>query len=290
MVGEVRVESIASKNSMRSAVATLKRLGKTIALVPTMGALHEGHLALVRAAAERADVVVVSVFVNPLQFGVGEDFDRYPRKLDADRDQLRALGVDFLFSPSVEEMYGAGTQTTVVPGGVADRWEGERRPGHFEGVATVVMKLLNIVRPDLAFFGEKDYQQVAVVKNLVTDLDMGVRIVTVPTVRDADGLARSSRNVYLSADDRKVALAIPRALDAARAAIDSGERDMLALVSRSIESLKSAGVGVDYVAIVDPTSLEPVDTLGSGETARMLIAGDVGKVRLIDNAALVGRS
>lgn len=290
MVGETRVESFASKAGMRAVVADVKRLGKTIALVPTMGSLHEGHLALVKAASERADFVVVSIFVNPLQFGQGEDFDRYPRSLEADRDQLRALGVDFLFSPSVEEMYGGRFQTTVVPGGVAERWEGERRPGHFEGVATVVMKLFNIVRPDLAFFGEKDFQQIAVVKNLVADLDMGVKVVTVPTVRDADGLAKSSRNAYLTPEERRVALAIPRAIDAARAAVDSGERDMLELVERALTSLRSSGVDPDYVAIVDPVSLEPVDTLAEGATARILVAGAVGTTRLIDNAELVAHA
>lgn len=279
------LERIGQKAIMRSAVAEVRRKGKTVALVPTMGALHEGHLSMMRAACSRADVVVASVFVNPLQFGEGEDFSAYPRDLETDRDLLKAAGVDFLFAPTVDEMYGTGADTAVVPGGVASRWEGERRPGHFEGVATVVVKLLNVVRPDLAFFGEKDFQQLSVVRRLVEDLDLGVRVVPAPIVRDVDGLALSSRNVYLSRDERARALAIPRALDAARAAVEEGERDMVALVARSIVMLEEAGLDPDYVAVVDPHTLEPVDVLETD--VRMLIAARSGSTRLIDNCALV---
>lgn len=279
------LERIGQKAIMRSAVAEVRRKGKTVALVPTMGALHEGHLSMMRAACSRADVVVASVFVNPLQFGEGEDFSAYPRDLETDRDLLKAAGVDFLFAPTVDEMYGTGADTAVVPGVVASRWEGERRPGHFEGVATVVVKLLNVVRPDLAFFGEKDFQQLSVVRRLVEDLDLGVRVVPAPIVRDVDGLALSSRNVYLSRDERARALAIPRALDAARAAVEEGERDMVALVARSIVMLEEAGLDPDYVAVVDPHTLEPVDVLETD--VRMLIAARSGSTRLIDNCALV---
>lgn len=279
------IERIAHKANMRAAIAEVRRKGMTVALVPTMGALHEGHLTLMRAACARADVVVVSIFVNPLQFGEGEDFETYPRKVENDRDLLRSVGVDFLFAPTVEEMYGADMDTAVVPGRIASRWEGERRPGHFEGVATVVSKLFNIVRPDLAFFGEKDFQQVAVTKRLSDDLDLGVKIVTIPIVRDSDGLALSSRNAYLSNEERSMALTIPRAIDAARAAVATGQRDMLALVEKTIACLEAGGVDPDYVAIVDPNTLEPVDVLV--DTARLLVAGRVGGTRLIDNCALV---
>lgn len=279
------IERISHKANMRAAIADVRRKGKTVALVPTMGALHEGHISMMRAACSRADIVVVSIFVNPLQFAEGEDFSRYPRQLEVDRDLLKAVGVDFLFTPSVEEMYGEGMQTTVVPGAIASRWEGERRPGHFEGVATVVTKLLTVVRPDLAFFGEKDFQQLAVVRHLVSDLDLGVKVVPVPVVRGGDGLALSSRNVYLSAEERAAALSIPRALDAARIAVENGERDMLSIVTGSLTALEAAGVDPDYVAVVDPATLEPVDVLVGD--ARMLIAARVGSTRLIDNCALV---
>jgi pantoate--beta-alanine ligase len=200
------IERIAGKGEVRSAVAEARREGRTIALVPTMGALHEGHLSLVRAARMRADFVVVSVFVNPTQFGPGEDFDRYPRRIDADLELLGDEGVDIVFVPSAESMYQDGTDIVVDPGELAQRWEGALRPGHFSGVTTVVAKLFNLVSPDLAFFGEKDYQQLRVIGRMARQLDFGVGVVGCPTVRDADGLALSSRNVHLSASERAAAL------------------------------------------------------------------------------------
>ena len=202
------IEQIASKDEVRSAIAEARREGKTVGLVPTMGALHEGHLSLVRAACARTDLVVVSIFVNPTQFGPGEDFERYPRQIEADLNLLDSEGVEIAFTPSVQGMYGDGPQVTVDPGPLANRWEGEVRPGHFDGMATVVAKLFNIVRPDLAFFGEKDYQQLAVIRAMVKDLAFGLEVAGMPIVREPDGLALSSRNAYLSPAERTRALAL----------------------------------------------------------------------------------
>lgn len=280
------MERVASKAEARRAAADARAEGKTIALVPTMGALHEGHLSLVRAACNRADYVVVSVFVNPTQFGPGEDYESYPRDLDADLQLLAAEGVDLVFNPSASVMYEPDASVTVDPGPLAERWEGEARPGHFTGVATVVTKLLSIVRPDLAFFGEKDYQQLQVVRRLVCDLDLGVTIVAAPIVRDRDGLALSSRNVRLSASERAAALAIPGALEGAAEVLAWGETD-----ARSLEREMFARflglelLELDYACVVDPETLEPLDTVD--RPARVVIAARVGDVRLIDNCALV---
>ncbi|MDP2401885.1 MAG: pantoate--beta-alanine ligase, partial [Actinomycetota bacterium] len=205
------MERVASKEEARQAVADARREHKTVALVPTMGALHAGHLSLVRAACERADYVAVSIFVNPTQFGPGEDFEAYPRDLARDLELLVAEGVNLVFTPAVEAMYAADAQVTVDPGSLARRWEGEARPGHFTAVATIVAKLFAIVRPDIAFFGEKDYQQLVLIGRMVRDLNMPVRIEGVPTVREADGVARSSRNRYLSSEERVIATTIPHA-------------------------------------------------------------------------------
>lgn len=280
------MERVASKAEARSAAADARAEGKTIALVPTMGALHEGHLSLVRAACARADYVAVSVFVNPTQFGPGEDFESYPRDLDADMGLLAAEGVDLVFAPSAAVMYAPDASVTVDPGTLAGQWEGEIRSGHFTGVATVVTKLLSIVRPDLAYFGEKDYQQLQVVRRLVCDLDLGVSVVPCPIVRDRDGLALSSRNVRLSAAGRASALAIPAALEAAAEALAWGEREARALELAMLERFAEAdGLALDYAVVVDPDTLDPIETVDA--PARALVAARVGDIHLIDNCALV---
>lgn len=277
-----RVTAIAD---VRRHVADARRAGRTLALVPTMGALHEGHLRLVDAARAAADAVVMSVFVNPLQFRPGEDFTRYPRPLERDAALAEARGVSLLFTPEVTDMYGAGDEIRVVPGDTAARWEGEFRPGHFEGVLTVVAKLFHIVQPDVAVFGQKDLQQVTLVRRMVEELDFPLRIVVVPTVRDADGLALSSRNAFLSPEEREVALAIPRALEAMASAWERGTTDAVAL--RSVGEAVLAGSGsivVDYIAVADPERLAPVGTAAPGTA--IAIAARVGTTRLIDNMLL----
>jgi pantoate--beta-alanine ligase len=281
------IERIASKSEMRSAIAEARREGKTIGLVPTMGALHRGHISLFKAACERTDIVVASIFVNPTQFAPGEDFERYPRRVDEDIELLAADGVELVFTPSVEAMYASNPLVTVDPGPLAARWEGEARPGHLAGVATVVTKLFSIVRPDLAFFGEKDFQQLAIVKRMALDLDLGVGVIGRPTVRDVDGLALSSRNAFLSSDDRDHALALPEALEAAAQAFAWGERSGVALdvIMREAASTRAPGaVTLDYAAVVDPETLEPLATVD--RPARAIIAARVGGTRLIDNCAL----
>ncbi len=281
------IERISSKAEIRAAVASARKEGKRIGFVPTMGALHEGHISLVRAACARTDVVIASIFVNPTQFGPTEDFDAYPRPLDADLSLLAAEGVELVFLPTRAVMYGSDQQVTVDPGPLASRWEGEMRPDHFSGVATVVTKLLSIVRPDLAFFGEKDFQQLKIVERLVHDLDLGVGIIGCPTVREADGLALSSRNAYLSAAEREVARGVPAALQAAVQAVAWGEQDVSVLetaMRQAFEAQTDGQATLDYAVVVDPGSLEPVSRVEN--TARALIAARVGMTHLIDNCAL----
>ena len=255
--------------------------GQTIALVPTMGALHAGHMALVDAARGEADRVVASIFVNPLQFGPTEDLDRYPRQEAADAQLLENHGCDLLWMPTAAQLYPPGFATTVSVSGVSERWDGEARPGHFAGVATVVAKLFTAARPDLAFFGEKDFQQLAVIRRMEADLGLGVAIRGVATVRDADGLALSSRNAYLSADERLRALALPQALDQAREAILSGE-PVEAALDDARRKLTAAGfVNIDYFALVDAATLEPLDSPTS--EMRLIAAAVIGTTRLIDN-------
>lgn len=282
------IERLNSKDEVRSAISEARREGKSIGFVPTMGALHEGHLSLVHAACARADLVVVSIFVNPTQFGPGEDFDSYPRRIADDITHLSAEGVEIVFTPSVAEMYAEGTAATVDPGPLALPLEGAIRPGHFRGVATVVAKLLSVVRPDVAFFGEKDFQQLQIVKALARDLDLGCAIVGCPIVRDADGLALSSRNAYLSPEERVAALALPAALDAAEQALAWGERDAQALESAmraTVAERAGDAISLDYAAVVDPMTLGSLTVVDA--PARALIAGRVGSTRLIDNCALV---
>ncbi|MFL6854930.1 MAG: pantoate--beta-alanine ligase [Sphingomicrobium sp.] len=255
--------------------------GQTIALVPTMGALHAGHMALIEAARNEADRVVASIFVNPLQFGADEDLARYPRQEPEDAELLQHHGCDLLWLPTADQLYPPGFATTVSVSGVSDRWDGAARPGHFTGVATVVAKLLTAVRPNLAFFGEKDFQQLAVIRRMVADLGMDAAVRGVPTVRDADGLALSSRNAYLDADERKRAVALPRALEQARAAILGGE-PVEAVLDDARRTLSKAGFkAVDYIALVDSETLDPLE-VPSGEM-RLIAAAVIGTTRLIDN-------
>jgi len=265
---------------MREASRRWRREGKSIGLVPTMGALHAGHLSLVDAARRENDVVVASVFVNPIQFGPNEDLARYPRDWDRDLGLLEAAEVDAVYRPSVEAMYPSDASTRVHLDGLAEPLEGAARPGHFEGVATVVTKLFGAVEPDRAYFGQKDAQQVAVVKRLVRDLDLGVEIRVAPTVRERDGLALSSRNVYLSSEERKAATALSAALRQATAAYAEGERDPERL--RAILHARIGAeplVGIDYAEVVDPATFRKPGTLA-------VIAARIGKTRLIDNHEL----
>lgn len=268
---------------LRSAVAAWRGAGERVALVPTMGALHAGHLALIETGRRHADRVVASIFVNPKQFGANEDLGRYPRQEAADAAMLADAGCDLLWAPSAELMYPAGFATTVAVSGVSDRWDGVARPDHFSGVATVVTKLLNQVAPDVALFGEKDWQQLQVIRRLVADLDLPVAIVGVATRRDADGLALSSRNAYLSPDERARAVALPRALTAAAQAIGGGEPATAAL-ARAAAALAAAGFATDYLALVDAETLAPDPA--PDRPRRLLAAARLGTTRLIDNVAV----
>jgi len=258
---------------------------RVLGLVPTMGALHEGHLSLVREALRRCSPVVVSLFVNPKQFGPSEDLQKYPRNLEADRAALEKLGVDYLFAPSAEEMYPKGFRTAVTVEGLGDRLEGRSRPGHFRGVTTVVLKLFEIVQPRLAFFGRKDAQQVRIIRQMAADLNLDAEIVTCPIVREPDGLALSSRNSYLKDGERPSATALYRSLDTARRAIHAGERDpirILAALRKVIDA--EPGVVLDYAEIVDAETFEPSMTLR--RPCYLVIAARVGGTRLIDNALI----
>ncbi len=279
------MERVVSVEEVRNALARPRLEGRTIGLVPTMGALHEGHLSLVRASLDQTDVTVASAFVNPTQFAPGEDFERYPRQPDADAAALEAEGVDVVFEPTVEVMYPAGSETKVDPGPIAAKWCGAGRPGHFAGVATVVTKLLNIVRPDVAFFGEKDYQQLKVIERVAADLDSGARIVGCPIVREPGGLAMSSRNRYLSEAERSAAGVLYRALAAASEAAASGETDAAALSAGMCGLIAAqAGVALEYAVVVDASTLEEVAVID--RACRALVAAQVGGARLIDNVAI----
>ena len=275
---------VRSVAELRIAVKTLREQGLRIGFVPTMGFLHEGHASLIRQCANRCDATVVSIFVNPTQFGPNEDLAKYPQDLEADQNLCLKLGVSLLFLPDAQEIYPSNFQTFIEPGRVAEPLCGKYRPGHFRGVATVVAKLFNMVQPDLAFFGQKDLQQTVVIKRMVRDLNLPVDIAVVPTLREADGLAMSSRNVYLSPDERRRALSISLALASAESAFKAGERDAAKLLSLAQECLW----GVDelqYCELVDATSLE-IMTGQVDRSAALCVAAFVGRTRLIDNLIL----
>ena len=276
------MQTIRQLDALRDALASFRAAGESIALVPTMGALHAGHIALVETARLRAQRVVVSIFVNPIQFGPNEDLARYPRREMQDARMLADAGADVLWMPSVEEMYPGGFATAVSVSGVSDILEGAHRAGHFDGVATVVAKLLGQVRPDIALFGEKDFQQLAVIRRLVRDLDLGVEVLGVPTQRDDDGLALSSRNLYLDPDERQRAVALPRALGIAARSLEKGGSADEAL-AQARDMLIQAGFEIDYVALVDAETLgEPA----ADRPMRLLAAARIGNTRLIDNVAV----
>lgn len=276
------MEIVEAIEHMKSIVRQLKHERKRIGFVPTMGYLHEGHLSLVRACRQENDVAVVSIFVNPIQFGPHEDFDRYPRDLHRDRNLLEKERVDYLFYPSAQEMYPPDYRTYVEVTQLQDGLCGRSRPGHFRGVATVVLKLFNIVSPDVAYFGQKDAQQAVIIRRMVKDLNLDVEIKVMPIVRDQDGLALSSRNTYLSPEERKASLAIPRSLEEAAKLIEGGERDCQVIIKKIEEIIKAEPMlKIDYVEIVDPEELQPLKKID--DEALIALAVYCGQTRLIDN-------
>lgn len=283
------MQTVNTLRMLRTALAQLRVENATIALVPTMGALHEGHLTLVRRARAEADHVVASIFVNPKQFGPNEDLDAYPRQLAADAAMLEAEGVALLWAPDASAMYPDGFATNVSVAGVSDGLCGAARPGHFDGVATVVLKLFNQVAPDMAYFGEKDFQQLAVIRAMARDLDLTRphvdAIIGVPTVREADGLAMSSRNRYLSPDQRVAAAVLPSAMQAAAAAVAGGTGVVEAMGALEAELIAAGFTSIDYATLADAASLEPLEMLGTSP-ARLLVAARIGGTRLIDNMAI----
>jgi pantoate--beta-alanine ligase len=283
------VQTISRLDALRQVVSGLKNGGKTLALVPTMGALHEGHLTLVREAKARAGAVAVSIFVNPMQFGPNEDLDAYPRRMAQDAALLEAEGVDLLWAPTVDQVYPAGFATTVSVSGLDAVLCGAARPGHFDGVATVVCKLFNQVRPDIALFGEKDWQQLAIIRRMARDLDLVAphadAIIGVPTVREADGLAMSSRNQYLSAPERQQAAGLNRAMRDAIAAMNAGTAVDAALETLRAAILATGFRSIDYADLRDAETLEDLTRL-DGRPARLLVAARIGAARLIDNMAV----
>lgn len=290
------MQAFATPEEMRHASDSWRGEGLTVGCVPTMGALHEGHLSLVRRAAGECDRVVVSIFVNPTQFAQGEDFDEYPRDIEGDSRLLDAAGCDAIFTPSTADMYGeggadlaSGGRTYVEAGGLGGVYEGEDRPGHFRGVATVVAMLLGAMRPERAYFGEKDYQQLKVIQKMARELLIGTEIIGCPVVREPDGLAMSSRNAYLSDEERRAATTIHRALRAGRCLAKGGVREARKVASEVEGILRSERlVEPRYVAVVDAETLTPLDDITEGRPARALVAAMVGGTRLIDNIALTG--
>ncbi len=284
------MQTVSTIDALRGQIAKLRGPdGASIGLVPTMGALHEGHLTLVRRAREACDHVVASIFVNPTQFGPGEDLDAYPRQLEADAAMLEAEGCALIWAPDVAAMYPQGFASNISVSGVSEGFCGADRPGHFDGVATVVCKLFHQVLPDIAFFGEKDWQQLAVIRAMARDLDLtqphALSIIGVPTVREADGLAMSSRNRYLSADERAAAATLPRAMKEAIAKIEGGEQAPPALAALEQQLIGAGFSSVDYATLADAASLAPIEAL-SGASGRLLVAARIGGTRLIDNMAV----
>lgn len=264
---------------------TARRQGRRVGLVPTMGFLHRGHTSLMEACRDRADLTAVSIFVNPTQFGPNEDLARYPRDLEGDLQKCREMRMDAVFTPEARGMYPSGHRTFVEVTKLQDGLCGARRPGHFRGVATVVTQLFALARPHVAVFGEKDWQQLQIIRRLALDLHLGVEVVGMPIVREADGLAMSSRNAYLSTSERARALALSRGLQAARARWAAGERSVPSLCDAVRAELRAGEVREDYVELVDPSTLEPLQRADQGD-GRLLVAGFVGKTRLIDNTAI----
>ena len=274
--------AIKQLSELQRQLGQVRAAGKTIGLVPTMGALHAGHISLAMASVRQCDVTVATIFVNPTQFAEGEDLDEYPRTLQADLDKLWAAKVDFVFAPEKESIYPPGFSTSVNPPKLAERLEGEFRPTHLGGVCTVVLKLLNMVGADIAFFGQKDFQQAAVLKQMVADLNVPTKIEVCPIIRDPDGLAMSSRNVYLSEEERKIALSLSQTLKYTRKQIESGDTDAYGLMTEMRQMLIDAGVtSIDYAAIADPDTLEVQEQITLPVV--LLLAAHVGKTRLIDN-------
>ena len=279
------MQTISDIAPLRAALRDARRLGKTVGLVPTMGAFHEGHLSLMRRARAETDLVVVTLFVNPTQFNDPDDFTRYPRDPARDASLAEAGGVDILFTPAPEAMYPQGFDTAVVVGALSARLEGASRPGHFAGVSTVVAKLLNLAGADRAYFGEKDWQQLQIVRALARDLDIPTEIIGHPTVREPDGLALSSRNVRLTPEQRRAALVLSRALDDAQALVGAGEQDASRLAAGMRQAIDAEPLArLDYAVVVAPETLQEISTLGNGAVA--LVAANFGKVRLIDNRLL----
>lgn len=274
---------IEQPKEMQKEIISLKREGKTIGFVPTMGALHEGHLSLVRQSKKENNITVVSIFVNPTQFGPNEDFNRYPRQFEKDRDLLEKEGVDYIFYPSVSDMYPDGYETFIILEKLPNHLCGLSRPGHFRGVATVVAKLFNIVQPDKAYFGQKDYQQAQIVKKMVRDLNFPVEIVVMPIIRENDGLAMSSRNIYLSSEERKNATVLYKSLQRAKEIIKSGERDVKKIKEEMRKIISSVPSKIDYIEVVDPITLESLDTIPSDGSVVVALAVFIGSARLIDN-------
>ena len=272
---------VKTSDALRRRLAAARAARQTIGLVPTMGALHEGHLSLLDASRRQSGLTVVTIFVNPTQFGPGEDFGRYPRTIEADLQMLAARGADVVFAPETEAMYGPRDATMVEVAGPSEHWEGKFRPTHFRGVATIVLKLLNLVQPDRAYFGRKDYQQSLIVRRMVDDLNVPVEIVVCPTVREADGLAMSSRNRYLSPAERQRALAIFGSLNEAKRLFAAGTREAQPITAQMREMLSAAELAIDYVGLADLDTLEPVERIERPTVA--LIAARVGTTRLIDN-------
>ena len=279
------VKVLSTIDEMRNASRAVRREGKLLGFVPTMGALHEGHLSLVRAARAASDVVAASIFVNPTQFGPNEDLAKYPRSFQRDCEMLEREGLAFVFAPSVEEMYPAGAVTWVTVEELSGKLDGRSRPGHFRGVTTVVAKLFHITEPDKAFFGQKDAAQVAIIRRMVRDLNLPVEIMVCPIVREADGLAMSSRNAYLSPDERRQALVLNRSLLRVQELGGAGERDATRLVAAGREEFaRESAVRLDYFEVVDPETLDPVANVSRG--ALVAVAAYVGATRLIDNVLL----
>ena len=279
------MQIIHDTTAMQQYAEAQRRAGRSIGLVPTMGALHEGHLSLIRRSRADNDVAVMTLFVNPMQFDRKDDLARYPRNLDRDADLAKAAGAEVIFHPSAEEMYPKGYATYVTVEGLTDRWEGATRPGHFRGVATVCTKLFAVCRPHRAYFGQKDYQQSLVIRRLVADLNLGFEIVVLPTVREADGLALSSRNVLLGPEERRQALVLSQALAGAQAAVKAGARDAERLRGEIEARIRRVPLAlVDYVAVCDPDTLEPLTRISGRAVA--LVAVRFGAVRLIDNVSL----